>query len=136
MCSLKQTEKKKGTCYKPSKVSVIVVEDLNKGVPKGKYHKELEQSELKVMLEFHRYMSSIQIRNAILRAFKHLALQSFQYLLRKDKTSLVLNTDQSQDGNKIINLIWAAKGCLYLLKCNESTEVCKLLLFCAIQAVI
>lgn len=100
----------------------MVVEDLSKGVPKGKYRKELEQSEQKVMLEFHRYMSSIQIKNAILQAFKHLPLHSFQYLLCKDKTSLVLNTDQSQDGNKIINSIQTAKGFLYLLKCKESAE--------------
>ena len=116
-------KKKKGTRYKPSKVSVIVVEDLSKGVPKKNYRKELTQSEQIVTLEFHRYMSSIQIRNSILRAFKHLPLHSFQYLVCKDKTSLVLNADQGQDGNKIINSIQAAKGPLYLLKCEESTEV-------------
>lgn len=113
----------------------MVVEDLSKGVPKGKYRKELEQSEQKVMLEFHRYMSSIQIKNAILQAFKHLPLHSFQYLLCKDKTSLVLNTDQSQDGNKIINSIQTAKGFLYLLKCKESAEVFKACT-CVIQALI
>ena len=121
--ALGKQKKKKGTRYKSSKVSVMVVEDISKGVPKKKYRKELEDSEQLVTLEFHRYMSPIQIRNAILRAFRHLPLHSFQYLVCKDKTSLVLNTDQSQDGNKIINSIQAAKGLLYLLKCKESAEV-------------
>ena len=121
--ALDKQKKKKGTRYKPSKVSVIVVKDLSKGVPKRNYRKELAQSEQIVTLELHRYMSSIQIRNSILQAFKHLPLHSFQYLVYKDKTSLVLNADQSQDGNKIINSIQAAKGPLYLLKCEESTEV-------------
>ena len=102
---------------------MIVVEDLGKGVPKRNYRKELAQSKHIVTLELHRFMSSIQIRNSILRAFKHLPLHSFQYLVCKDKNSLVLNADQSPDGNNIINAIQAAKGPLYLLKCEESAEV-------------
>ena len=90
-------------------------------MPKRKYCEELADSEEIVMLEFHRYV--YVIRNSILRAFRHLPLHSFQYLVCKDKTSLVVNTDQCQDGNKIINSIQATKGSLYLLKCKESAEV-------------
>ena len=104
---------------KPSKVTVIVVEDLRKGLPKGKYRKELTQSQRAVSLEFYRYMSSTQIKNAIIRGFKHLPLHCFKYLVCDSNVSLVVNADQDQDGNKIINSLQPGKGTLYLLKCQE-----------------
>ena len=39
--ALENQKKKKASRCKPSKVTVIVVEDLRKGLPKGKYRKEL-----------------------------------------------------------------------------------------------
>lgn len=121
--ALDQQKKKKGVRCKPSKVSVIVVEDIRRGIPKGKYRKELAESGRIVGLEIYRYMSSLQIKNAILRAFSHLPLHTFQYLVCCDKTTLILNADQNQDGNTIINTIQAVKGSLYILKCKESVEV-------------
>jgi len=63
-------------------------------------------------------MSVIQIKNVILRTFKH-SLLSFQYLVCNEKTSLAINADQSQDGNKLINSLQAGKGILYILKYKE-----------------
>ena len=108
---------------KPSKVSVIIVEDISKGIPKGKYWKELAHSQRIVVLEVYRFMSPLQVKKAILKAFSHLPLHTFQYLVCCDKTTLVLNSNQTQDGNTIINSIQAVKGSLYILECKESAEV-------------
>ena len=122
--ALEHQKKKKAVRCRPSKVAVIVVEDLKKGLPKGKYRKELTQSQRVVSLEFYRYMSSTQIKNAIIRSFKHLPLHCFKYLVCDSNVSLVVNADQDQDGNKIINSLQHGKGTLYLLKCQEVSLTC------------
>lgn len=117
--ALEYQKKKKAVRCKPSKVTVIVVEDLRKCVPKGKYQKELTQSQQVVSLEFYRYMSSTQIKNVIIRGFKDLPLHCFKHLVCDGSVSLVVNADQDQDGNKIINSLQPGKGTLYVLKCQE-----------------
>ena len=117
--ALEYQKKKKAVCCRPSKVTVIVVEDLRKGLPKRKYRKEFAQLQRVVSLEFYRYMSSTQIKNAIIRGFEHLPLRYFKYLVCDGKVSLVVNADQDQDGNKIINSLQPGKGTLYLLECQE-----------------
>lgn len=117
--ALEYQKKKKAVRCRPNKVTVIVVEDLGKGLPKGNYRKELIQLQRVVSLEFYRYMSSTQIKNAIIRGFKHLPLHCFKYLVCDRKVLLVVNADQDQDGNKIINSLQPGKGTLYLLECEE-----------------
>ena len=78
--ALQQKSKKKAALVKPSKVSVIVVQDVSKGVPKRKYYKELKQSECVGKVELKRVMSVTQVKSAITRTFSHLPLEAFTYL--------------------------------------------------------
>lgn len=83
-----QKSKKKAVHMKPSKVSVIVVQDASKGIARGKYCKELQQSECIGKIELWRSMSVIQVKDAIIRSFSHLPLETFTYLVCTDKCTL------------------------------------------------
>ena len=121
--ALQQKSKKKAARVKPSKVSVVVVQDVSKGVPKGKYYKELKQSECVGKVELTRVMSVTQVKSAITRTFSHLPLEAFTYLECTNKVILSINPDQNQDGNKIITSSQTSKGPLYVLRCIQSTNL-------------
>lgn len=117
--ALQQKNKKKAARIKPSKISVIVVQDTSKGIPKGKYRKNLQKSECIGKVELTRSMSASQVKNAIIRSFSHLPLEAFTYLVHTEKSTLSINPDQDQDGDKIITTFHSTKGTLYLLRRNQ-----------------
>ena len=114
---LQQKHKNKSTCVKPSMLSVVAVKDISKGVPRGRYYKELEESACVGKIELTRGMSDKQVNSIITKTFSHLRLKAFLYLVCPDWTTLSTNPDQNLDGNKIITLLQASKGPLYILRC-------------------
>ena len=117
--ALQQKNKKKAARAKPSKISVIVVQDASKGIPKGQYRKNLQQSKCIDKVELTRSMSASQVKNAIITLFSHLPLKAFTYLVLTDKSTLSINPDQEQDGDKIITTFHSTRGTLYLLRRNQ-----------------
>ena len=108
------SKKKKAAHGKASKVTVVAVKDETKGVPKGKYRTELKK------LEFARNMSALQVRNVIIRGFQHIPLMSFNYLTCGESgQSLILASEQEQDGSMVVSDAQSRKGILYIGECTD-----------------
>ena len=118
--TLQQKKKKIPEYVRLRKVSVIIVQDVSKGIPRGKYYKKLQQSECVGTVELTKGMSAIQVNGIITRAFSHLPLKKFSHLIRTDQDTLLVNPDQDQDGSKIIGTFLHP---LYLLRGNQNTNL-------------
>ena len=123
--ALHQKQKKKAVRSKPSKVTVIVVQDASKGVPRGKNRKKLQEAGHIAKLEFMRDMSTLQVKNTIISGFQHLSLASFIYLTCDSENSHMLRADikQEKDGELIVNAAQARKSTMYIAKCLQHVSV-------------
>lgn len=120
--ALPQKKKKKAARCKPSKVTVVLVEDYGKGVPRGKYRTILQKSGRIAKLEFTRTMSSRQVQSVIARGFKQLSLSGVTFLKCSEEstTCLVPDTCQDKDGVSLIDDAQSRKGIVYA---TDSTVV-------------
>ena len=110
--ALPQKQKKKAARSKPSKVSVILVQDCTKGVPKGNYRKQLQKLGRIAKLEFVRTMSAREVQSAIYRGFHHLSPSGVTFL-KCGNGNLVPDTCQVKDGASLIETSQARKGIIY-----------------------
>ena len=103
--ALPKQQKKKAIRCKPSKLTVIIVEDYTKDVPRGNYRKELQKSGRVSKLEFTRNMSAHEVQSAIIRGFQHLQVARITFLTCCDGKSNMLRPDgdQAQDGSALID---------------------------------
>ena len=72
-------------------------------VPRGKSRKVLDHNERVKKIEFRREMSSLEVKNSILRGFKHLEDLSGFTLLEADQSGkLTQSANQTPNGEYII----------------------------------
>ena len=113
-------KKKKAARCKANKVTVVAVKDETKGVPKGKYRTELKREKCIEKLEFTRNMSALQVRNVVTRGFQHIPLMSFNYLTCGESgQSLILASEQEQDGSIVVSDAQSRKGIMYIGECTD-----------------
>ena len=113
-------KKKKAARCKASKVTVVAVKDETKRVPRGKYRTELKRAKRIEKLEFTRNMSGLQVRNVVTRGFQHIPLMSFNYLTCGESgQSLILASEQEQDGSIVVSDAQSCKGILYIGECTD-----------------
>ena len=99
---------------------MVAVKDETKGVPKGKYRTELKRGKRIEKLEFTRNMSGLQVRNVVTRGFQHILLMSFNYLTCGESgQSLILSSEQEQDGSIVVSDAQSRKGILYIGECTD-----------------
>ena len=73
------TTTKKAIWYKPSKLTVIVVNDISKGVPRANYCKQLQKSSRISKLEFNCSLTSRQVKEVVRMGFQHLQVYQFTF---------------------------------------------------------
>ena len=89
--------KRKPVRFKPSKVEVYLVHSTATTVPIRKHRNALRKSNRIAKLEMFHNMTTLQTKNAIIRAFSHLKLGSFKYLSCTGN-SLTIGDLQAKDG--------------------------------------
>ena len=111
-----QHQKKKSSRCKPSKVTIIVVSDHKKGVPKGNSRKELQKSGRISKLEFNRKMSALQVKGVVIRGFQHINLTNFLFLkcCQTNSTHLLPDSNQNPDGLTLIESSRSGKSVVYI----------------------
>ena len=111
-----QQKKKAVNRLKPSKLTVIIICDCSKGVPRGKYRKELQKCGHISKLEFTRTMSARQVMGVIVRGFQHLQVDRFTFFRCSETKSTVLLPDDNQnpDGSTLIDASQSRKGVIYV----------------------
>ena len=119
--ALPQHQKKKASRCKPSKLTVIIVEDYTKGVPRASYRKELQKSGRILKLEFNRSMSARQVQGVILRGFLHIQVSRVTFLKCSEGKSSILVPDDNQDQDGF-SLIEGRKGVIYVTDSQVNTH--------------
>ncbi len=112
------SQKKKKAANTPGRatnVQVMLVKNFISNIPRGKYRNELKGEGRVQTIQFKRSMSTLEVKNQIVRAFRNIDnLQEWEYL-QTDTNHLHVAKNQEMDGNDVIN----RKGFLYL-----SEKVC------------
>jgi hypothetical protein len=111
--TVKHSKKKRGIKrMRPTKVTVVMLDEFRSSIPKGKYRQKLASKGKIQSVLFERLMSPQEVKNTIIRAF---GVNDF-VVLDCDSTghSLIRCADQLIDGERIVE----RKGGLYL--CKES----------------
>ena len=111
--------KRKPVHFKPSKVEVYLMHSTATTVPIRKHRNALRKSNRIAKLEMFCNMTTLQTKNAIIRAFSHLKLGSFKYLSCTGN-SLTIGDLQAKDGGMVIDEAKSRKGIIYI---KESVEV-------------
>ncbi len=121
MTSAHQKKKKAAIRFKPSKITVILVSNPDKGVPKGKDRRKLKTDGDEQIVELKRNMSSKEMKNCILRAF---VIENYVLLKSTQDGKLNIAKNQKPTGDDVIENITKRKFPLYIC---ESDKVRKLL---------
>ena len=109
-----QQKKKKAFKSKPSNVIVILVSDPSV-VPRGKSRKKLEHDERVKKIEFRREMLSFEVKNLVLRGFKHIEnLVGFTLLEADQGGKLHPSGNQAPNGEYIIVDARRKNGPIYI----------------------
>ena len=77
---LQHNKKKKKARQKITKVEIVVISDLDKGISRGHYKTHLSTSKGIVAVELTRSMSAAQVRRQILEKVSHLDVREFSIL--------------------------------------------------------
>lgn len=107
--ALPAKKKKKAARVKPVSLEVVMVPHTHPlSLPKGKRRKQLLKSGRVKTIQVSRTMSPLQLRNSIVVGFRHLNLQSWQYL-ETNNGKLFVSDEQNPGGD-----ILSRRGALYL----------------------
>jgi hypothetical protein len=102
-CVAMPQQKKKAFRAKPSNVQVLMLDNPDDGIPRGKYRKEMAANERIKKLEFRRSMSSLDVKSIVLQNLKHLpAIVGFTLLEADHHGKLYRSKNQNPDGQYII----------------------------------
>lgn len=112
-------EKKKAIRFKCSKITVIAV-NAKKGIPKGKYRKELKDQEHEKNIEFKRNFSSQEVKNEIIRAFN---FSDYCFLSCAPDGKLATSKNQLPTEYELIEGITKRKFPLYIEKINQVSNM-------------
>jgi len=116
MCCCFQQSKKKATNQriKPRKLNVVLLQEREDKVPKGKKRAGLNMSGRIKKLEFKRCMTADEVKNTISNGFSNHDVQKIQFLCCGKDNTLLNYESQDLDGDGIIDL--AGQGSLYILQ--------------------
>ena len=103
------SEKKAARC-KPTQVSIVMIKDKERGVPRGNYKQQLIEKQRVVKTEIYRAMNSDQVKSTILKAITHLNVAEFIVLECVNGQKLVEAENDSPDGNAVVESISRRKG--------------------------
>ena len=121
---LSEKKKKKAARKKPTRISIIVVKDIGRGVPRGNYKQQLVREERVVKAEVHRAMKWDQVKSTILTAITHLNITDFKVLECVNGQKLVEAENASPDGNAIVESTSRRKGAtLYISQVASCSQV-------------
>ena len=109
-----QQKKKKKARQKTSRVQVIVISDLSKGIPKRRYKTHLAMSKRIVGVDFTQTMTPDQVRREILTKTAHLDVRGFSFLDCNGQR-LVESANQAPDGATIISNAKKRKGSVFYI---------------------
>ena len=120
--AMPQQKKKKAFRMKPSKVQLIMVNNPDQGIPRGKSRRELVAEERIKKIDFRRNMSSLEVKNIIVQGFKHLpAFTGFTLLEADQQGKLHSSGNQQPDGEYIIESARRRSGPVYL--CDKEVRI-------------
>ena len=117
-----QKQKKAAPRVKPSKITVALVDRSAKGIPRGKHRKTLQDKNYIVKVDFFRTMTAKQVNRAVLKAFEHCNLKSFQYQSIDPAHHFKADSEQEKDGNMIVD--GGTKGSIYIKELDVSLQRC------------
>jgi len=109
-----QQRKKKAVRAKLSKITMMLVPNGSKVVPRGKHRKSLMQNKI----EIYRTMSALEVKRTIRNSFASLQASSFIYLHVDAAQKFSNDTTQDKDGNAIADC--GRHGTIYI---KEQTDV-------------
>lgn len=110
VASVQQEKKKKAIRFKSSKITVLAV-DAAKGIPKGKYRKELKKNGSEKTIEIKRYFSPQNIRSTIIKAF---GFSDYKILNCTSDGKLIYAADHLPSGDDVIEGMTKRKFPLYI----------------------
>ncbi len=116
-CASSSQKKKKAANAqgRATNVQVMLLKDCIPNIPRGLYRNELKSEGRVQTIQFKRSMSTLEVKNQIIRGFRHIDnLQEWDYL-QTDTNHLHVASNQQMDGNDVIS----RKEFLYL-----SEKVC------------
>jgi len=109
----KPKRKRKPVRLKPSTVTVFLLHDTMKSIPRGAHRTSLQESNRVVSIDIYRDMSYSEIKNSIISAFSHLKLASFCFM-KCVGNSLISDDVQVKDGNLVVDTAKLKKGVIYI----------------------
>ncbi len=116
-----QHRKKKASRCKPSIITIVLIEDKRRVVPKGKYRSALNDNGRIKRVEFTRGMSSEDVKKSVKAAFPGLSLPIF---LECEVTQCLVMTDnQELDGSELIASAHKRKGSVYIVEGQSKKAV-------------
>ena len=119
-----EKEKKKAARSKPTQITIVVMKDKERGVPRGYYRQQLLHEQRVVKTEIYRAMNSDQVKSTILKAITHLNVAEFIVLECVNGQKLVEAENGSPDGNAVVDSISKRKGgTFYILEVVSSRQV-------------
>ena len=119
-----EKKKKKAVRCKPTQISIVVIKDKERGVPRGNYKQQLIEKQRVVKTEIYRAMNSDQVKSTILKAITHLNVAEFIVLECVNGQKLVEAENDSPDGNAVVESISRRKGgTFYILEVVSSRQV-------------
>ena len=119
-----EKKKKKAARCKPTQISIVVIKDKERGVPRGNYKQQLIEKQRVVKTEIYRAMNSDQVKSTILKAITHLNVAEFIVLECVNGQKLVEAENDSPDGNAVVESISRRKGgTFYILEVVSSRQV-------------
>ncbi len=102
----KPKKTKKAKRVKPTAVKLVAVKDPQKGVPKsGKRRKECVKENRIQTVDMNRSMSSQEVENVILRAFKHVSVKAYTILEANQQGHLTKAECQEPTGDVIVDRV-------------------------------
>ena len=100
-------------------LTIVVLKQIMLTIPKKEIRENLRKEGRIKELGFHRIMSSSEVQVLVLKVFKSINLENFQYLKCCKDSHLIVFEKQKLDGNGVIAL--AGCGCLYLQELPSSS---------------
>ena len=106
-----QRKKKKAIRNRVSKVTILQVNNVARGIPKGKYRRELKKDGQEVVVKLKRNMSAREVKNSLIRGTK---LSNYQILAPSQVGKLVYAENQDPTGDEVIENITKRKFPMYI----------------------
>ena len=114
VASKKAKKKATNQRIKPKNLNVVLLQQKEEKVPKGKKRATLNASGRIKKLEFKRCMTADEVRATIMNGISNFDAQKIQFLCCGQDNTLIKYETQDLDGDGVIDL--AGQGSVYLLQ--------------------